>query len=215
MAWTSMRSLFTAIGILLLICSSYCWYWLHNHGGFGAAPTEIPVRLEEDSSVSVPFSVRERGEHYVELQYPKSRGSAIHTQLDAIAGKATLTCDGRLIAHVNLPVGHQSSDSMVLFELPLEPHRDYRLALEVAHLPDALKETRPTIKVWTDPHYNLIFPQIGLLGVLLGVLAPFCLFSGIRRQAWHLKWPFLILVATSAGILALGYAGFIFLRPHS
>lgn len=208
-------SIFAVIGILLLAASAYSSYWLYTHGAFGRSPVEIQVQLSEGSSLSVPFSVRERGEHYIELQHEKAGVHDIDKKLDTIAGKATLSSDGRLIASANLPVGHRSARSMVLFELPMEPHRDYRLSLDVVHLPVVLQGARSTVKVWVDPHYNLIFPQIELETVLLAVLALFCLLPGIRRQAWHLKGPFLLLLIVSGGILLLGYTGFILIRPHS
>jgi hypothetical protein len=205
----------TALALLLFAGAVYCFSWLYTRGAFGRSPIEIPVRLEEGRSLSVTFSVRERGEHYVELQYPKARAHDIDRELNAVAGKATLTSDGRPVARVNLPVGHPGIYSPVLFALPMEPHRDYRLSLEFAHVPPALKDVQPVIKVWMDPHYNLIFPQLELLGALLVVLTLFCLLPGIRHQAWRLRRPFLIALIASAGMFVVGWAGLILLGPSS
>ncbi len=205
----------TVLALLLLAGAVYCFYWLYGHGAFGTSPIEIPVHLDEGSRLSTSFYVSEKGQHYIELQYPKVATYDIDRELDAIAGKATLTSHGGFIARANLPVGHRGFYSMVLFTLSMEPHREYHLSLDVARLPSALKQARPTIKVWVDPHYNLIFPQIELLGVLLVVLALFCLVPGIRLKAGHLKFPFLILLATSLAITGLGYAGLMLIRPSS
>lgn len=206
-----------SLGLLLLAAAAYTLYWVQSRGAFGTSPIEIPVHLDEHSSLSVSFSVFEKGDHYIEMQYPRAATYDVRRQLDAITGKATVTSRGGRVAEANLPVGRQTGNqrfgAMVLFALAMEPHKDYRFLLEVAHLPPALKQARPTIKVYMDPHYNLIFPQIELLGVLLVVVALLCLLSGIRRQAWHLKTPFLIMLVASLGTSILGYVGLILIRP--
>jgi hypothetical protein len=102
---------FWTVALLLFADAAYCFSWLYTRGAFGRSPIEIPVRLEEGPSLSVPVSVRERGEHYLELQYPKAGANDIDRELNAVAGKATLTSGGRAVARVNLPVGHPSKHS--------------------------------------------------------------------------------------------------------
>jgi hypothetical protein len=124
----------TVAALLLFASALYCFYWVQSRGGFGRSPIEIPVRLEEGRSLSVAFSVRERGEHYVELQYPKAgaegpshaffkgrdrrlRCGWIHLQFDLSTNRVArcpIGCAGAILPPSRNPASSVASPTSVL-----------------------------------------------------------------------------------------------------
>ncbi len=206
----------TVIGILLVVASAYCWYWLHSRGAFNQNPIEIPIHVTEDAPATVSFVGTERGDHYVELEYPADASNDVRHDLERITGNASLSSHGVVLAQVVLPVKHgtyaNGRHAIILFTVPTKPRDEYQLSLNLAQIPAGLLTPQGHVKVEADPHYNLIFPQIEVLSVLLIVLALFCFLPGIRRQAGQFKQAFAIVVIGSCVISALGYVGLILLR---
>ncbi len=200
----------TAIGILLLVGSAYCWYWLYSHGGFSTRQVEIPIRLAEGSSVSVSFIVREEAEHYILIDYPNADVRRFLSTADLpITGKATLISRGGVVAQADLPTGHGSGwkghSAMVLLDAPTK-RGEYTLLLRIDRIPPDLALSEAKIRVGTDSLYAMRYPPIEFLAVLSLVLALFCICHPIRRQAGGLKRPYFFIVITSAAMIILGYA---------
>jgi hypothetical protein len=206
--------LFIFLGLLLLAASAYTLYWVQSRGGLGNTPVEVPIQLEEGKSSVTRFIVREKGEHVVEIQFAKNASSRFALDhLNEISGKALLTCDNQKVEAV-LPVYHEAwtrdSASIVLFSTRMVPRKQYVLSLHVEQIPPALARSHASVRVAVDVrNYHLIFWRDELLALLLFVLALLCGFPPIRRQAWHLRRPFLIMVIASGAIIVAG-----FMLPH-
>jgi hypothetical protein len=59
----------TVTAALFWVAAIFLCYWFYSRGGFSPKTVEFPVRLQDGTVVSLPFSVRERGDHDVEIQY--------------------------------------------------------------------------------------------------------------------------------------------------
>jgi hypothetical protein len=94
----------TTVAFLLFATALYSWHWAQSRGAFGAVPVEAPIRLEEGASTKVPFSVVERGNHDVEIQYPSDASEDVDKGLYGISGKANLTSSGAGVVQARLPV---------------------------------------------------------------------------------------------------------------
>jgi hypothetical protein len=209
----------TVVALLLFASALYCLYWMQSRGAFSRAPIKIPIQLTEGASASVRFVGVEKGDHYVEIEYPADASKDVRYDLERIVGNVSLSSHGMVVARAILPMRHgtyaNGRHAMILFTVPTKPRTEYVLSLEITRIPADLAGSQGDVKVELDPHYNLIFPQTELLGVLLVVLGLFCLVPGIRLKAGHLKFPFLILLATSLAITGLGYAGLMLISPSS
>src|SRR5579884_3855628 len=184
-----MKSL-TLIGILLLAGAAYCWQWLYSRGAFSRAPIEIPIHLTEGASVPTRF-VGAENDHHIEIECPADASNHVRRNLERITGNASLSSGGVVLAHATLPVRHgtyaNGRHAIILFTVPTKPRAEYELFLDMTEIPADLATSQGRLKVELDPHYNLIFPQIEFIGVLLVVLALFCLLPAIRRQAQRLS----------------------------
>lgn len=207
-----------SLAILLLAGTGYCLYWTYSRGGFGTTPVEVPIQLQEGGSTSVRLRAGERGEHHFEITYPANRLARVgRDHLRRISGKATLACDEKIIAEVELPVGYgtyrRGEETAILFTIPTKPGIDYVLSLQIDRLPLELAQSRAKAVVELDAHYNLLLWQIELLGVLLLVVSLLCIFPRIRRQAWDRRRPYLFMLVASTAMILLGYAGLMLVRP--
>ncbi len=157
--------------ILLLTAAGYSWYWAQSHGAFYAKILEVPIRLEGGSSVNVPFSVAERGDHDIAIQYSPHASDDVGKDFDEFSGTATLTSDGAVLVRAELPVAHQRSSKnsvgMVLFSSGMEPSKHYALLLQINRVPPNLTSSPAMMKVELDPNYYFIFWEVKLLGLLL------------------------------------------------
>ncbi len=176
-----------AIAMLFLGATLSCLYWAYSRGAFGATAFEYPVYLEDSSSVNVHFSVTEKGDHDVEIQYSydaSEKVRKVHKDLEQISGKAILRTGGVVLAYATLPVEHErftnGFGSMILFTRAMEPRTDYDLELEINRLPSTFAGSQGTVRVELDPTYYLIFPQLALLAVWLLLLGLLCTFVSIR-----------------------------------
>jgi len=204
----------TALGILLLVASAYCWYWLYSRGAYGAAPLEIPIQLKAGASVTTRFSVRERGDHEIIIQYPMKVHSWLSRDVTEFSGKARLT-SGTSVVEANLPVHHLISyddkHGMILFTIPTKPLKEYVLSLQIDRIPPTLaqSDSQASVRVALDNNYYLIFGPIETFALVLLALALLCIFPAIRRQAWRLRRRFLMMVVASTGVIVLGCVGLV------
>lgn len=179
----------TCAGLLLFATAVYCRYWTYTRGASGITPVQLPVRLEENVPVSARFSVAEKGDHDVEIEYSSDASDDVGRDLDKISGKATLTCDGAVLAQAKLPVEHgrfsNGHGAMVLFTVSTKPRDEYVLLLQISRLPPTLARSQASVKVELDPNYYFLFWPIRLLSVLLLLSALLCMFPLIR-YGWRM-----------------------------
>ena len=173
-----------AVAALFLIVALCCLHWLYSRGAFGTAPDEHLVNLKAGSSINVPLSVANRGDHDVEIGYSRNASDDVSQDLTRIFGKATLRSGGFLVAQVELPVLHTRSDrdgsAMVLFTGPMEPRNHYELSLQIDRIPPDLARSQAVVKTELEHLYPLIFMQVELEMVGLLLIASLCLFLSIR-----------------------------------
>jgi hypothetical protein len=166
-----------------------CFYWMYTHGGFYARNIEIPVKLVQGQSMTIRFSGRAAGDHYILLAYRKGIVDRQGKMLEAIKGKAVLSSDGTFVARANLPVYDQTSSTefhaMVLFTVATERSKQYALWLEITQLPALLASAQAAIRVKLDPHYILILWQVGLGGLLMSLAAIACSIPLFRKKEWR------------------------------
>src|ERR1700730_4380107 len=79
-----------AVAVCFFVAALFCLYWAYSRGAFGAALAERSVNLKAGSSVNVPFSVPNKGDHDVEIWYPRSASDDVSKNLQEIFGEATL-----------------------------------------------------------------------------------------------------------------------------
>ena|ERR1700736_4419779 len=173
-----------AVAALFLIAGLCCLYWAYNRGAFGAARVEHPVNLKVGSEITVHFLVPSKGDHDVEIWYPRNASDDVNNDLGRMLGKATLRTGDAPVAEIELPVKHTRSDrdgaAMVVFTGPMEPRNDYSLSLQIDRIPPGLARSQAEVKVELDPLYYSIFLQVELEAAALLLLALSCVVLSVR-----------------------------------
>ena len=173
-----------AVAALFLIAALYCLHWLHSRGAFGNGTVECPIHLESGSSITVHFSVPYRGDHDIEIWYPRNASGDVEKDVRQIFGKMTLRTDGSLVEQKVLPVDHGRSDrggsAMVLSTGPMEPRNDYSLSLEIDRIPPDLARSQGVVRTELEHLYPLIFWQVEFACMCFLLISLFCLFLSVR-----------------------------------
>jgi len=141
----------TTLAVLLLALSGYGLYWEQTRGAFRHKRAGTPINISVGALLKVPFSVAEKGDHDVEIQYASDASEDVGKDLQEVTGRATLTSSGALLAQANLPVLNErfakGNARMVLFTLPMEPRKDYVLSLAVDQVPENLSGSQAKVVV--------------------------------------------------------------------
>jgi hypothetical protein len=171
----------TIIAVVLFLVTTYCAHWLWSRGAFNRAAFERPIQLSSKSSIVVPFSPVQAGDHDVAIQYSPDVASArardIDREFEAISGKAILRGNGVVMSSATLPVTHYRSsyraDAMILFTEAMQPRTDYALELQLNHVPPSLTGAFGTLRVTLHSNYYYFFPLVGLVAAaaFLGAIA--------------------------------------------
>lgn len=172
------------IAALFLTASFGCLHWAYSRGAFGAATVECPIRLENGSSINVHFSVPNRGDHDIEIWYPRNASDDVGKDVRQIFGAATLRIGDAPVAQFPLPVDHGRSyrdgSAMVLFSGPMNPRNDYILVLRVDSIPSDLAGSQAIVRVPLVADYHLLFLELEGTGVLMLLAGVFCAFLSVR-----------------------------------
>jgi hypothetical protein len=163
--------LFGAIAIFL--CG-----WIYSRGGFSFKPLTFPIRLQQDSSVTVSFSVSERGRHEIEIQYPKDASDNLSKEFNALAGTVTLSSRGTIMTRTELRGTHQRWDSdsaaIVLLAFESEPGRQYVVSLQTVRVPPNLNNAPAIIRIELDPTQYKVFIFSFVFAILSFLIAVVC-----------------------------------------
>ena len=161
----------TASALLLFAGALYSFYWVQSRGAFDPKVIQIPIRLTEGASIEIPFSVAERGAHYLEVKYPMSASANPFKDLNRITGQAQLRSNGDFLLETKLPVYHLTSngysDAMVVFTFEGKPYKKYTVFLRFDQLPSALKDAEATLQVEIDHHQYKLFGVVLILSLVL------------------------------------------------
>jgi hypothetical protein len=173
-----------AVAAGFFVAALFCLYWAYSRGAFGNTTEEHLVNLKAGSSINVPLSVANRGDHNVEIRYSRNASDDVSKGLVEIFGKATLRSGGSVVAEVALPVDQTTSDpdgsAMILFTLPMNPQNHYELSLQVDRIPLELERSQAVVRTELDRLYPLIFLQVEVAIIVLLLMAMLSIFFSIR-----------------------------------
>jgi hypothetical protein len=125
-------------------------------------PIEIPVTINQGTSVRVPFSVPRSGTYDLMLQYRAGVETDDNRILNLklrreLAGTVTLSCDGRTLKH-KLPTGWGRGlprrVTTVIVRFRAQTQKTYVCSLRITHLPFGVPHKALIDLIYVTPNFH-------------------------------------------------------------